>query len=131
MCPLRSSPSRCTTRPCSRSFLYHFHHDHLVFCANHEFLLFVVCHSHHLASSQSCTAYAGFEDADSRVWQAGPGDNVGFNVKSLSVKDIKRGFVAGDSKNDPPMMCESFMAQVRIPWVFFGPSCECSGTPVC
>jgi translation elongation factor EF-1alpha len=47
------------------------------------------------------------------AWQAGPGDNVGFNVKSLSVKDIKRGYVAGDSKNDPPMMCESFLAQVR------------------
>mmetsp|Transcript_18996 Transcript_18996/g.46672 ORF Transcript_18996/g.46672 Transcript_18996/m.46672 type:complete len:497 (-) Transcript_18996:92-1582(-) len=46
--------------------------------------------------------------------QAGPGDNVGFNVKSLSVKDIKRGYVAGDSKNDPPSQCESFMAQVII-----------------
>merc|ERR1712166_1173256 len=29
------------------------------------------------------------------------GDNVGFNVKNLSVKDIKRGYVASDSKNDP------------------------------
>uniref|UniRef100_A0A6T8MET0 Elongation factor 1-alpha n=1 Tax=Hemiselmis andersenii TaxID=464988 RepID=A0A6T8MET0_HEMAN len=46
--------------------------------------------------------------------QAGPGDNVGFNVKSLSVKDIKRGYVAGDSKNDPPSQCESFNAQVII-----------------
>lgn len=44
--------------------------------------------------------------------QAGPGDNVGFNVKSLSVKDIKRGYVAGDSKNDPPTQCEDFLAQV-------------------
>lgn len=30
-----------------------------------------------------------------------PGDNVGFNVKNVSVKDIRRGNVAGDSKNDP------------------------------
>merc|ERR1712071_733473 len=27
------------------------------------------------------------------------GDNVGFNVKNVSVKDIKRGFVASDCKN--------------------------------
>lgn len=34
--------------------------------------------------------------------EAGPGDNVGFNVKNVSVKDVKRGYVCGDSKNDPP-----------------------------
>ncbi|MCF8881042.1 hypothetical protein L5876_14530, partial [Hyphobacterium sp. SN044] len=34
--------------------------------------------------------------------EAVPGDNVGFNVKNVSVKDIRRGNVAGDSKNDPP-----------------------------
>ncbi|KAI6369966.1 hypothetical protein MCOR25_004313 [Pyricularia grisea] len=43
-----------------------------------------------------------------------PGDNVGFNVKNVSVKDIRRGNVAGDSKNDPPMGCASFNAQVII-----------------
>merc|ERR1712073_262618 len=36
-----------------------------------------------------------------QVEAASPGDNVGFNVKNLSVKDIKRGYVASDSKNDP------------------------------
>jgi elongation factor 1-alpha len=46
--------------------------------------------------------------------QATPGDNVGFNVKNVSVKDLKRGFVAGDSKNDPPAETESFKAQVII-----------------
>merc|ERR1712023_176099 len=30
-----------------------------------------------------------------------PGDNVGFNVKNVSIKDIKRGMVCSDSKNDP------------------------------
>jgi len=46
--------------------------------------------------------------------EATPGDNVGFNVKGLSIKDIKRGMVAGDSKNDPPMKCGSFNAQVIV-----------------
>jgi elongation factor 1-alpha len=43
-----------------------------------------------------------------------PGDNVGFNVKNVSVKDIRRGNVAGDSKNDPPKESEEFKAQVII-----------------
>jgi len=46
--------------------------------------------------------------------EAIPGDNVGFNVKGLSVKDIKRGYVCGDVKNDPPREVESFLAQVII-----------------
>jgi len=43
-----------------------------------------------------------------------PGDNVGFNVKNVSVKEIRRGNVAGDSKNDPPKGAESFNAQVIL-----------------
>merc|ERR1712093_765768 len=43
-----------------------------------------------------------------------PGDNVGFNVKNVSVKAIRRGNVAGDSKNDPPKGAESFNAQVIV-----------------
>jgi elongation factor 1-alpha len=46
--------------------------------------------------------------------QATPGDNVGFNVKNVAVKDLRRGFVAGDSKNDPPQETESFVAQVIV-----------------
>jgi len=46
--------------------------------------------------------------------EALPGDNVGFNVKNISVKDIRRGNVAGDSKNDPPKETKSFYAQVII-----------------
>jgi elongation factor 1-alpha len=37
-----------------------------------------------------------------------PGDNVGFNVKNVSVKEIRRGNVCGDSKNDPPKGADSF-----------------------
>merc|ERR1719516_301238 len=33
--------------------------------------------------------------------EALPGDNVGFNVKNVSVKEIRRGNVASDSKNKP------------------------------
>merc|ERR1712062_935966 len=46
--------------------------------------------------------------------EALPGDNVGFNVKNVSVKDIRRGNVAGDSKNDPPKGTKSFFAQVIV-----------------
>lgn len=46
--------------------------------------------------------------------EALPGDNVGFNVKNVSVKEIKRGYVAGDSKNDPPKGAKSFLAQVIV-----------------
>ena len=49
-----------------------------------------------------------------QVEQAEPGDNVGFNVKNLSVKDIKRGYVASDSKNDPASDTEMFVAQVIV-----------------
>lgn len=45
--------------------------------------------------------------------EALPGDNVGFNIKNVSVKEVRRGFVAGDSKNDPPQGCASFDAQVN------------------
>lgn len=44
--------------------------------------------------------------------EAVPGDNVGFNIKNVSVKEIRRGFVAGDSKNDPPKGADNFNAQV-------------------
>jgi len=46
--------------------------------------------------------------------QAVPGDNVGFNVKNIAVKDLRRGFVAGDSKKDPPQGAKSFDAQVIV-----------------
>ncbi|KAK2082877.1 Elongation factor 1-alpha 1 [Saguinus oedipus] len=46
--------------------------------------------------------------------EALPGDNVGFNVKNVSVKDVRHGNVAGDSKNDPPMEAAGFTAQVII-----------------
>jgi elongation factor 1-alpha len=46
--------------------------------------------------------------------EALPGDNVGFNIKNVSVKEIRRGNVAGDSKNDPPFGAADFTAQVIV-----------------
>ena len=46
--------------------------------------------------------------------EALPGDNVGFNVKNLSVTDIQRGMVASDAKNDPAKQTENFNAQVIV-----------------
>jgi len=43
-----------------------------------------------------------------------PGDNVGFNVKNVSVKDIKRGNVCGNTKQDPPLPAATFDAQVIV-----------------
>merc|ERR1719504_535635 len=48
------------------------------------------------------------------VTEAIPGDNVGFNVKNLSVQDIKRGYVASDAKREPATDTEHFMAQVIV-----------------
>ncbi len=46
--------------------------------------------------------------------EAVPGDNVGFNIKNIAVKDLKRGYVTSDTKNDPAKECETFNAQVIV-----------------
>jgi elongation factor 1-alpha len=46
--------------------------------------------------------------------EAKPGDNVGFNIKNVAVKDIRRGFVCSDSKNDPANEIGEFNAQVIV-----------------
>ena len=35
------------------------------------------------------------------IVEAGPGNNVGFNVKNISVKELRRDFVAFDVENNP------------------------------
>jgi len=49
-----------------------------------------------------------------QLQEAFPGDNIGFNIKNVAVKDIRRGFVAGDSKDDPPAETGVFNAQVIV-----------------
>merc|ERR1711937_492779 len=46
--------------------------------------------------------------------EAIPGDNVGFNIKNVAVKDIKRGYVASDSKNKTAAGVSDFTAQVIV-----------------
>jgi elongation factor 1-alpha len=48
------------------------------------------------------------------VAEASPGDNVGFNCRNISVKDIRRGHVASDSRNDPARAASNFTAQVIV-----------------
>ncbi len=45
--------------------------------------------------------------------QAVPGDNVGFNIRGLSRKDIRRGDVAGPVDN-PPTVARTFEAQIMV-----------------
>lgn len=66
------------------------------------------------APSNVTTEVKSVEMHHEQLTQGVPGDNVGFNVKNVSVKDIRRGNVAGDSKNDPPMGAASFQAQVIV-----------------
>ena len=46
--------------------------------------------------------------------EANPGDNAVFNVRNVTVKDIRCGHVASDAKNKPATGCENFTAQVII-----------------
>jgi len=43
-----------------------------------------------------------------------PGENVGFNVKDVLIKELKPGFVAGDSQRDPPKETVDFEAQIIV-----------------
>jgi len=49
-----------------------------------------------------------------QVPEALPGDNVGFNLRGVSVKDIHRGNVASDPSNQPAREAASFVAQVIV-----------------
>lgn len=48
------------------------------------------------------------------VEKAEPGDNVGFNIRGVSHTQLRRGYVCGDSANDPPTAVEDFVAHVVV-----------------
>jgi elongation factor 1-alpha len=48
-----------------------------------------------------------------QLQQAGPGDNIGFNIKNVDRKDIKRGDVIGPTSN-PPTVATEFTAQIIV-----------------
>jgi elongation factor 1-alpha len=64
--------------------------------------------------AQVSTEVKSVEMHHEQLESAQPGDNVGFNVKNVSVKDIRRGMVTGDAKNDPPQATGNFEAQVIV-----------------
>jgi len=66
------------------------------------------------APSNLSTEVKSVEMHHEQLQEAVPGDNVGFNVKNVSVKELRRGFVASDSKNSPAKEAASFKAQVII-----------------
>src|SRR5438445_27684 len=48
-----------------------------------------------------------------QIQQAEPGDNVGFNVRGVDKKDLRRGDVAGPT-DTPPTVAKSFTAQIIV-----------------
>ena len=66
------------------------------------------------APSNLTTEVKSVEMHHEQLEEAFPGDNVGFNVKNVSVKELRRGFVASDSKNHPAKESASFNAQVIV-----------------
>ena len=50
-----------------------------------------------------------------KIEKAEPGDNIGFNLKGVERKDLKRGDVAGPVEN-PPTVADEFVARVMIIW---------------
>jgi len=66
------------------------------------------------APSNVTTEVKSVEMHHEQIPEGHPGDNVGFNVKNVSVKDIRRGHVCSDSKNDPAKEAASFNAQVIV-----------------
>merc|ERR1712026_315725 len=66
------------------------------------------------APNQLTTEVKSVEMHHQQLAEGVPGDNVGFNIKNVSVKDIKRGYVASDSKNKPASGVSDFTAQVIV-----------------
>ncbi len=50
-----------------------------------------------------------------RIDKAEPGDNIGFNIRGVEKKDIKRGDVAGHP-DKPPTVADEFTARIIVVW---------------
>ncbi len=48
-----------------------------------------------------------------QITEATPGDNIGFNIRGIAAKDIKRGDVAG-KESEPPTVAEEFIGQIIV-----------------
>ena len=59
------------------------------------------------------TEIKSIEEHHQQLQKAEPGDNVGFNIKGVEKKDIKRGDVIGPTSN-PPTVVSEFKAQIVV-----------------
>ena len=66
------------------------------------------------APTSITTDVKSIEMHHTQLSQAIPGDNIGFNVKNISVKDLKRGYVACEANKKPAAGALSFDAQVIV-----------------
>merc|ERR1711934_739363 len=66
------------------------------------------------APAMVTTEVKSVEMHHTQLVEGNPGDNVGFNVKNVSVKDIRRGNVCSNSKQDPAQESKTFNAQVIV-----------------
>ena len=66
------------------------------------------------APSMVTTECKDVEMHHEKLSEAFPGDNVGFNVKNVSMKDIKRGDVESNTKDHPAKETDTFTSQVII-----------------
>ena len=64
----------------------------------------------YFAISDKTATVKSVEMHHEQMAEAIPGDNVGFNIKNIAVKEIKRGNVASDAKRDPAREAETFLA---------------------
>jgi translation elongation factor EF-1 alpha len=55
------------------------------------------------------------ETHHTKLEKAEPGDNIGFNVRGVEKKDIKRGDVVGHPTN-PPTVADEFQARIIVLW---------------
>ncbi|MHA1298241.1 MAG: translation elongation factor EF-1 subunit alpha [Candidatus Helarchaeota archaeon] len=46
--------------------------------------------------------------------QAVPGDNIGFNIRGIAAKDLRRGNVVGHANKAPPTVAEEFIGQIVV-----------------
>ena len=64
------------------------------------------------AHNRLCMEVKSVEMHHASLPEPTPGDNVGFSIKDVSMKDIKRGYVASDSKKKPASGVQDFTALV-------------------
>jgi elongation factor 1-alpha len=53
------------------------------------------------------------ETHHTKIPEAGPGDNIGFNVRGIGKNDVHRGDVAGSAAN-PPTVASEFIGQIIV-----------------